>query len=226
MFCTTLRRRPSLSTLIHLLTSSTNPKFLETELQTHDLALPFPPQDPQPTHQQRPTTQLFLILTPSSLHDPKTTERIIRFSTLTATPPPTILFLLSTSDQPTTNNLPAFMALQTQLHPLSNPPPLLPIPSPPYLLRTLQTYTTAPTPAPAPAPPLPALILLPSITTTAPLQPLSTHTTHVLSDLCCSLKEVAVLCETERGRRVLGEWLGEEEGRGVVGFWEGEWVVE
>lgn len=33
------------------------------------------------------------------------------------------------------------------------------------------------------------------------------------------------MAETEGGKEVLGEWLG-EEGKGVAEFWEGEWIVE
>jgi len=32
--------------------------------------------------------------------------------------------------------------------------------------------------------------------------------------------------EGERGRGVLGEWIGEREARGMREFWEGEWIVE
>ncbi|KAM0799114.1 hypothetical protein BDR22DRAFT_338551 [Usnea florida] len=230
MFCTNLRRRPSLSTLIPLLTSSTNPKLHETALQTHDLALPTA-QPSQPTHRQpnlRPPTHPFLILTPSSSTSPTlTTERINRFTTLTATPAPTILFLLTTtsSQPPNLTGLQSFMDLQTLTHALPTTPPLLPIPSPIHLLPTLRTYTTAPTPSVTPITTTP-LSLLPHLTTTAPLRPLTTHTANVLSDLCHSIVEIAVLGETEGGREMLGRWLGEEEGRGVVEFWEGEWIVE
>ncbi|KAL9074623.1 MAG: hypothetical protein Q9161_002216 [Pseudevernia consocians] len=229
MFCTTLRRRPSLSTLIPLLTSSTNPKLRETNLQTHDLALPTQPQSSHTTQQQqRPTTQSFLILTPSSLADPPSTqeERINRFSTLTASPTPTIAFLLSTSP---TNRTDAestyrFSELQTHIHALPTPPPLLPIPTPQHLLPILQTLTTSPAPPPPP-PQAATLALLPHVTSKAPAKPLSTHSTNVLSDLCRSVREVAELGGREGGGEVLGEWLG-EEGRGVAEFWEGEWIVE
>lgn len=167
-----------------------------------------------------------------------------------ASPAPTIVFLISTpSDKNDTGGMYGFMELQIlfatlihldhscrtltlhlhihRMHAVPTPPPLLPIPSPQHLLPILQTYTTAPTPSPrAPATPhVPTLALLPHVTSTAPLRPLGTHTTNVLSDLCHSLKEVARLCETDGGRGVLGEWLG-EEGKGIGEFWEGEWFVE
>ncbi|KAL9136318.1 MAG: hypothetical protein Q9175_002463 [Cornicularia normoerica] len=123
MFCTTLRRRPSLSTLIPLLTSSTNPKLHETNLHTHDLALPIQPQSSHTAQQPRPTTQMFLILTTSTLNDAKSTEeRINRFSTLTASPAPTIGFLLSTSGKNDAGGLHGLMELQTQF--VSHPPSL------------------------------------------------------------------------------------------------------
>ncbi|CAF9935278.1 MAG: hypothetical protein ALECFALPRED_006349 [Alectoria fallacina] len=141
---------------------------------------------------------------------------------------PTIAFLLSTSpNKIDPDGMHQFMELQTQIHALPTPIPLLPIPTPPHLLRILQTYATPPSPRPAPTTAqVPTLGLLPYVTSTAPARPLSAHVTNVLSDLCGSLKEVARLCETGGGRGVLGEWLGEEEGKGVAEFWEGEWIVE
>ena len=47
----------------------------------------------------------------------------------------------------------------------------------------------------------------------------------MLSDLCHSLKEVVELATSERGREVLGNWLG-GEAEGLGEFWEGEWIVE
>lgn len=129
--------------------------------------------------------------------------------------PPNLYYLLLLTQRPKPDSI----------HTLPTAPPLLPIPTPQHLLPILQTYTS-PTPLGPPTPPVPPLALLPHVTSTAPARPLSTHTTNVLSDLCHSLREVARLAETEVGRGVLGEWLGEEEGKWVAEFWEGEWIVE
>jgi len=37
---------------------------------------------------------------------------------------------------------------------------------------------------------------------------------------------VIELVETQGGREMLGEWVGDEAARGMGEFWEGEWVVE
>lgn len=131
MFCTTLRKRPDVSTVLPLLASNTNPKLRgklptllpllssnqpsspETVLQTHDLALP--------SHHQH--LFLFLLLTPSSLQNPQPqlSERISRFSTLVASPTPVIAFLLTTNTNDThanatptdENGMQAYMTLQT-----------------------------------------------------------------------------------------------------------------
>lgn len=34
------------------------------------------------------------------------------------------------------------------------------------------------------------------------------------------------LAGTERGRRYLAEYLGEDCARGLSEFWEGEWIIE
>jgi hypothetical protein len=73
-----------------------------------------------------------------------------------------------------------------------------------------------------PAPKLPGrAALLPPIISWAPPHPLSEHDTNVLSDICRSIAEVATLSETDRGRAVLRDWLG-EAGIGVAEFWEEE----
>ena len=113
-----------------------------------------------------------------------------------------------------------------RVHTLSTPPPILPISSPERLLPLLMTYITPPQP-PASTPPLPSpLLLLPHTTSTAPARSLPTRATYVLSDLCHSLKEVVELAQTNRGREMLGQWVGAGEKRGLAEFWEGEWICE
>lgn len=70
------------------------------------------------------------------------------------------------------------------------------------------------------------LTLLPHTTSTAPARPLPVHETNVLSDICHSLKEVAELTSTDRGREHLAEYLNEVNARDLGEFWEGEWIVE
>ncbi|KJY02411.1 hypothetical protein TI39_contig53g00020 [Zymoseptoria brevis] len=58
MFCTTLRRRPSITSLIPTLTSSTPPTLRESNLSTHDLSLPLSTTPPRVLR--------LLLLTPAS----------------------------------------------------------------------------------------------------------------------------------------------------------------
>ncbi|KAL6715830.1 hypothetical protein ACLMJK_006791 [Lecanora helva] len=234
MFCTTLRQRPDLPSIVPILATSPLFKLRETTLETHDLALPVrsPPSNSilQRQQQQPLPNQPFLLLTPSSLSNPNLSERITRFSTLTSTPTPTIAFALK-SESHTSNDsasgMHAFMQLQTLLYALPTaPPPLLPIPTLTDLLPLLKPRTTSSPPNPLPPPPISPLVLLPHLTSTAPGRPLPEHTMNVLSDLCHSIRDVLELVGTEEGKVTLEEWVGAEEARGLVEFWEGEWIVE
>ncbi|KAL2058613.1 hypothetical protein ABVK25_001341 [Lepraria finkii] len=225
MFCITLRQRPDLASIIPLLTASTTLRLRETTLGTHDLALPLTISTPQ----NIPQTQVFLILTSSSLGSPRLLERISHFSKLAYPPAPAIAFLLGNGQEDhgsAGNGMHAYMQLQTLTHTLSTPPPILPISSSERLLPLLMTYIAPPQP-PASTPPLPSpLLLLSHTTSTAPPRPLPMRVTYVLSDLCHSLREVLELAQTDKGRETLGQWVGAGETRGLAEFWEGEWICE
>ena len=60
----------------------------------------------------------------------------------------------------------------------------------------------------------------------APSRPLTEHTTFLLGDIVHSLKDLAVMATTERGKRELAAWIEGRDVRGVVEFWEEEWVAE
>ncbi|KAK0515491.1 hypothetical protein JMJ35_001525 [Cladonia borealis] len=166
MFCTTLRKRPDLSSVLPLLTSSTSPKLRESSLQTHDLALP---NLHSPDHHQF----LILLLSPSSLNppQPQLLERITRFSSLAASPTPIIAFLLTTSiatpsDSTPQNSMHAYMTLQTlyhppnqystsPTHPTNNPPASTPSPSLPPSSPSPTPPSSSPPSSPTPPSPSP-----------------------------------------------------------------------
>lgn len=152
MFCTNLRKRPDLSSILPLLTSSTNPPLRgksafhilplllsnptppENTLQTHDLALP---ALHSPNHNQH--LFLFLLLSPSSLQTPQQSqllERLARFSSLTSSPTPVIALLLNTGTDdaqpnptPTENGMHAYMTLQSLYVPYQTRPQCHPSPT-------------------------------------------------------------------------------------------------
>lgn len=70
-----------------------------------------------------------------------------------------------------------------------------------------------------------ALSLLPHVSAAA-AQRLPEHETYVLGDLCRSLKEVAEMTTTERGRKTLKEYLGEQAADEVEAFWFEEWICD
>ena len=63
--------------------------------------------------------------------------------------------------------------------------------------------------------------LLPHATTTV----LSEHATHVVSDLCHSLGELAAMARQDDDEDVLGKWI-EGEAEGIRDFWGSEWIHE
>ncbi|KAL8697133.1 MAG: hypothetical protein Q9224_002455 [Gallowayella concinna] len=203
-------------------------------LKTHDLALPLPAaQATAESNQQQSSVQrqhLFLVLTPIDVLDPNRTStlvRIERFATLVADPSPAIAFLLfaTPTQSSSSNGFHCYMTLQTLLHGLAISPPMLPIASTSQLLPSLTTYVASS----ATKHPIPALpssrTLLRQITVTAPACPLSEHSTNVLSDICRSIKEVAVMTESDQGMKVLEDFLG-EDAKKIQSFWAEEWICE
>ena len=111
-------------------------------------------------------------------------------------------------------------------HPTLQPLPLLPVPLPAHLLPLLDTYVvaiTSPLTFPAPSNPV---SLLPYVTSTAPSRPLPEHTTYVLSDVCHSLSEVAAMTQTEEGRKIIRDYVGDSHSKSIEEFWGDEWVYE
>ena len=56
---------------------------------------------------------------------------------------------------------------------------------------------------------------------------LSEHTSHVLSDICHSLSEIAQSATTSDGQEYLKKWITEPNAvEDIIGFWEQEYIVE
>lgn len=70
------------------------------------------------------------------------------------------------------------------------------------------------------------MTLLQHITAAGPFCPLSQHSANVLSDICHSIKDVAVVTESEGGIKKLKDYLGEEDARNIESFWAEEWICE
>lgn len=68
--------------------------------------------------------------------------------------------------------------------------------------------------------------LLRQVTATAPTRPLSEHSANVLSDICHSIRDVAAITESERGMKVLEDYLGEEDAKNIESFWAEEWICD
>ncbi|KAK4965586.1 hypothetical protein LTR66_003677 [Elasticomyces elasticus] len=99
MFCTSLRRRSSYSSICHTLTASSILGLREHKLDTHDIEVSVKSLADPVTGNTRTTRQLrFLLLSPSSTSDVElqnTLERVARFAALTGGQDIAIVFLLS-----------------------------------------------------------------------------------------------------------------------------------
>ncbi|KAK4998191.1 hypothetical protein LTR66_002532 [Elasticomyces elasticus] len=99
MFCTSLRRRSSYSSICHLLTASSGLGLREHRLDTHDIEVSVKSLVDPVTGNTRTTRRLrFLLLSPSTTSDAalqNTLERVARFTALTGGQDIAIVFLLS-----------------------------------------------------------------------------------------------------------------------------------
>ncbi|KAL8668954.1 MAG: hypothetical protein Q9168_006436 [Polycauliona sp. 1 TL-2023] len=201
MFCSSLRQRRDLTALIPLLAQANSPALRESKLVTHDLALPLPAV-PSTGHDQQPSTgqqhQLFLLLTADSVSGNDRTSLLSRIERFASL---------------TTDPLPAiaFLLFAGSVHGASS--------NSFHAYMTLQVWQASPI-APSSRP------LLRQVTATAPMCPLSEHSTNVLSDLCHSVGEVAAMTASEQGMQVLEDFLGEEEAKNIESFWAEEWICD
>ncbi|THX40120.1 hypothetical protein D6D10_03733 [Aureobasidium pullulans] len=100
MFCTTLRRRSSFASVIPSLIAPSGLAIKESQLETHDIALPLP-DFPKITHDSKPKRTLrLLLLSPNNMSEtklPGTLSRIQHFVSLTGGLDVAIVMSLSAS---------------------------------------------------------------------------------------------------------------------------------
>ncbi|KAI4120432.1 MAG: hypothetical protein LQ338_007024 [Usnochroma carphineum] len=86
-------------------------------------------------------------------------------------------------------------------------------------IERFATLTTDPKPAIA------FLLANNSIQSTA-INGLHTYLTLQIIDICHSIRDVAAITESERGMKVLEDYLGEEDAKNIESFWAEEWICD
>ncbi|KAI4245922.1 MAG: hypothetical protein LQ352_006480 [Teloschistes flavicans] len=116
--------------------------------------------------------------------------------------------------------------LQISVHQLSVSLDLLPVVSSSQLFPLLNTYIGSSTPMHQAVAIPSSRTLLQQVTATAPMRPLTEHSTNVLSDICHSIGEVANMSSNGRGRQILEDFLGDEDAKNIESFWAEEWICD
>ncbi|KAK5016506.1 hypothetical protein LTR16_001372 [Cryomyces antarcticus] len=138
MFCASLRRRPSITSILSTLSSPSGLALRETTLSTHDIAFPLPLRAPQPPNPASPPRHLLVLLLTPSTH----------FASLTGGTDITIVFLLDAASAPIPG--PAKAPHPTSA-PGSTPPPRS---NPAFVsAKSLLAHTTTTTATTTPTPP-------------------------------------------------------------------------
>ncbi|KAL1310722.1 hypothetical protein AAFC00_000977 [Neodothiora populina] len=211
MFCTSLRRRPSISAAVSSLTSAPL-RLKESQLDTHDVAISVPHQTSQST-KIKTTRQIvrFLLLSSASVAEENmstTFARIRRFASLTGGTGLAIVMLLqrptaSSSSNITTrtaedhvsntSSVHAYVKLQAELFTMRDIPylPMLPLAELASLSSLLDSYVSGLRQSQQQKevkPAMTAVSLLPYCTTNPPLSPFAVSMT---TDIFSSLRAIA-----------------------------------
>ncbi|KAK3675696.1 hypothetical protein LTR78_004337 [Recurvomyces mirabilis] len=193
MFCASLRRRASFSSVVPALIATEDLKLRESRLVTHDIAIPL---STTPDRQLR-----LLLLSPTSVSEAKlegTIARVRHFASLTGGQDISIIFSLEATGTGSTDML-ACSKLQAVLidHYGSIPYiPIIPVPTLASLPEQVKKYVfnlTRPQRIAA-QPPLPSPFTLLQHCTTSP--PMPQQTAYYLSDLFANLKDLASACSS------------------------------
>ncbi|TAQ86048.1 hypothetical protein B7494_g5628 [Chlorociboria aeruginascens] len=235
MFCSSLRKRPEWASLPATLLSSSNPRWQEQSLETHDLAIPIP------TLQQEKGLFHVLLLSsediqPSGDSMPRIERLYHQFGGCHVG----IVFLLEQTSKGTVSlmnlqirctkygSLPRLILIPNSVLSAFDMPiiPLSSISSLPAILFAFQRQLVATASATAP-PSIPAIrSLLPFCSVNGPLPQ---HASNVLSDICNSIPELAHAATTKDGQDALRKWVTEPTPGvtdDIIEFWVQEYVVE
>ncbi|KAE9964272.1 hypothetical protein BLS_008499 [Venturia inaequalis] len=233
-FCNTLRRRPSCSGLIPVLLAADGLPFKESELKTHDLAIPIPSQ-------VNPRSLRVIILTPSSLSPEKmdaTLSRLQHFESLTGGTDSAIMFPLfpapsaigakNNASEPFPSSLHAFTEAQLLLMEQSINIPILPLSAPSSLPKIISSFISSLNSSLAVSttmkPVNAAVDVLPYATGNGSMS----QEVHIaMTDMFTSMRDVAGMGSGEETRRTLVQkGLAEDEAEDCMQFWVEEWICE
>ncbi|TLD24505.1 hypothetical protein E2P81_ATG11841 [Venturia nashicola] len=233
-FCNTLRRRPSCSSLFPILLATNDLPFKESELKTHDLAIPI-------SSQGAPRSLRVIILTQSSISPEKidaTLSRLQHFEYLTGGTDSAIIFPLfpvsgpinakTKASEPFPTALHAFTRTQLFLMDHSINIPILPLSTPCALPKVINSFISSLNSSLAVSAmmkPVNAAVDVLHYATGSGSMPQEVYI--AMTDMFTSMRDVAGMGMGEETRsRLIQRGLSEDEAEACMQFWVEEWICE
>ncbi|KAH8889575.1 hypothetical protein GQ53DRAFT_842882 [Thozetella sp. PMI_491] len=215
MFCSSLRTRNAWASVVTILQQQTVPRFRESKLSTHDVALPLH------DGQHNSVVYRFILLSPADLEASTAGARAERLYHLDGGKNAAIVFLLD--DAGSNNPMEALEKLQIEALDKFDVPivPLIAAKELPAMLKRFMDSLNA---SRSSVPREISIIreLLPYCTTG---KKLPERATYVLSDMCDSFRDLIDKVVTVEGRDKIITLLGEEEATRVFAFFAEEFAA-
>ncbi|KAI1203010.1 hypothetical protein F5X97DRAFT_284591 [Nemania serpens] len=214
LVCTSLRKRLAWTGLPSSLLQSNSScgKWKETQLDTHDVAIPLPTQ----------RVLRAILMSPPDVASARSTSRIERLHTLTGGQDAAIIFLLENNDDQY-NAVSALMTLQLQL--IGNwELPVIPVESVATVPASLEAFKRQLScPAISPKGPSPTTSLLPFCSYRTPL---ADHTVNLITDTTSGFRDlIGKLSSNTVFELDVAPLLGEDADR-LRRFWTGDYLVD
>ncbi|KAK8125491.1 uncharacterized protein PG998_001250 [Apiospora kogelbergensis] len=213
-FCASIRKRPDWAPVVRALLQSSTPRWKEKLLQSHDVAMPFPPMNGGP----KPPVLRAILLCPHDVGTVSTRQRIERLYHLDGGQHMAIVLFMKESRSGCASA--SLMELQLDLI-KGREMPIITISSLDAMPTTLSAFHrqlfTAGGGKKAP----PALSLLPYCSGG---ERLSEHTVNILGEITTGMKDLSAKATSAQGQQQLVEYL-DAEAEQAINFWKGEFIV-
>ncbi|KAI2614636.1 uncharacterized protein GGS25DRAFT_472525 [Hypoxylon fragiforme] len=216
LVCCSLRKRPEWASLTSiLLQQGDSVKWKETNLDTHDVALPLP----SPGGKRQRVLRVIL-LSPSNVGTDECRGRTERLYHLNGGEDVAVVFLLK-QEKDQTSPVVAMMTLQLDLGNFVMP--IVPINSPEAVPSTLMAlHRQLSTSGGSRRVANPAQTLIPYCSDRPPL---SEHAVNVLTDITSNIRDLLDMMSTPTGREKAIEFLGNDS-ENAMSFWTKEYLIE
>ncbi|KAI5927776.1 hypothetical protein F4810DRAFT_706519 [Camillea tinctor] len=218
LICSSMRKRPDWASLTAALlrSNTTNTRWRESKLDTHDVAMPLPTPDAS-----SPRVLRTILVSPHDVGSDATRARIERLYHLNGGRDVAVVFLLK---QYAGYESPMAMLMKLQIElVVDREMPIVPVDSVATVPTTLMTlHRQLGSSSRTPNATNPIRDLLPFCTDT---QPLSEHAVNVLTDTTSNLRDMLEKASHPTLQVKMSDYLG-SEARKMVSFWKEEYLVE